>query len=359
MISTTSRRTAVSAAVAAKPREAWIDTARGIAIVLVVLFHAVMYLGEAGIAGPWRYASAPLDTFRMPLFFFMSGLLAPSALRLGFADLFRRRILGLLYLYVLWSALQTTYGILMPPISEPADPESWSSLVTIFAWPHPNLWFIYALPLYFTIAWLIRRTPVLVQLAGTAVVSATFGTGALSAVGVPWDKTGRYLFFFLLAVHLSTIVRRVAPKVRLVHVVALFLLYGGVVAVQVFTSAKRVPFVLLASGLVAVAAGIALSVVVSRVRWLSVFERLGSRTLPIYLVHTFPMIAAAGALLPVADQLPAAVLFALPPSLTLVSLGIALLAGRLLGRVPGVFSFPLPEWTSPRVAAPARPDTPS
>lgn len=340
-----------------KAREPWIDTARGIAIVLVVLYHAVMYLGVAGIDSPWSRVTTPLDTFRMPLFFFMSGLLAPSALRLGYRELFRKRILLLVYLYVLWSTAQTTYSILMPPFGADEGSDPWSALVTIFIWPHPNLWFIYALPLYFTIAWLVRRAPVAVQLGGAAIVSAAFGTGALSVVGVSWDKTGRYLFFFMLAIHVAPLVRRLAPRARLWHVVALFVVYAGVFVVTIYTSARHLPFVLIASGLVAVAAGVALSVVVSRIRWLSFFERLGSRTLPIYLVHTFPMVAVAGALFPIADHVPSALSITLPPVLVIGSIGLALLANRLLGRVPGVFTFPIPRWTT-QSSSPVSRDTP-
>ncbi len=36
------------------PRERWVDIAKGIAIVLVVFYHAVMFTAELGIAHPWE-----------------------------------------------------------------------------------------------------------------------------------------------------------------------------------------------------------------------------------------------------------------------------------------------------------------
>ncbi|MGX9348907.1 acyltransferase family protein, partial [Microbacterium sp. KNMS] len=55
-------------------RVKWVDTARGIAIIAVVVFHATLVLAPLGAGSAWARYINLLDTFRMPLFFFASGL---------------------------------------------------------------------------------------------------------------------------------------------------------------------------------------------------------------------------------------------------------------------------------------------
>ena len=62
-------------AINAPSREVWVDTAKGIAIILVVLFHAIIFTNRVDLAWLWPIPAGILDTFRMPLFFLLAGAL--------------------------------------------------------------------------------------------------------------------------------------------------------------------------------------------------------------------------------------------------------------------------------------------
>lgn len=60
-----------------KPRLGWVDAAKAISIVLVVLTHAQVELAFIGVSAVWSDAAVDVfATMRMPLFFAASGLFA-------------------------------------------------------------------------------------------------------------------------------------------------------------------------------------------------------------------------------------------------------------------------------------------
>lgn len=329
------------------PRERWVDIAKGIAITLVVFYHAVMFGSELGINQPWARINTALDTFRMPLFFFISGLMATRVVKLDYRTLFRRRILGLLYLYLVWCSAQWVFFRLLPPFTVDRRKPSLESLLSIFVVPNDNLWFIYALPLFFTVAWAIRRFPMGLQIGASALISASFGMGLWGPLPVSWSKTGRYFFFFVAAVHLSGWVMQVAPRVRGWQIVVAGALNVVVAGALLFEPIRKFPFALLLGGSVAVGFGIVFSVGLSRVAWFDWLRLLGTRTLPIYLVHTFPLALINAALLPVAAAVPTLIAWFLPFLLTGISILIALGAYRWLNQIPGIFGFPITSWVRP------------
>ncbi|MEL4320444.1 acyltransferase family protein [Leifsonia sp. YIM 134122] len=340
----------------ASGRLAWIDTAKGIAITLVVLFHSTLYLGLAGAVGPLTVLNPLLDTFRMPLFFFMSGVLGARAVALPYRGLFQRRLVLLLWLYVVWVIAQQLYMQAMPPISPGAAPDSWWHLIDFLVIPNPNLWFIYALPIFFTVAWLTRRLPPVIPLAVAALVAVGFGTGFLHT-GTAWDKMGRYFVFFLLALLIGDWVRSVAPRATWWHALAVTAVYAVTVAAAVKFQLLHVPFVLLGLGILAVVVGIAVSVVLARWRGFGILARLGSRTLPIYLVHTFPMIAVAAVIVATGVVIPSVVAAVVPILLCAASIAIALAVYTPLRDVPGIFTVPVASWaTSSTTPARRQPD---
>ena len=74
-----------------KKRIDWIDTCKGIAIMLVILGHCITRMGSTGIEG---IINLLIYSFHMPLFFFISGM--NMKLEYSFKEFFIKRIKGIL-----------------------------------------------------------------------------------------------------------------------------------------------------------------------------------------------------------------------------------------------------------------------
>ncbi|MBD8061562.1 acyltransferase family protein [Oceanitalea stevensii] len=321
-----------------KPRESWVDVAKGGAIVLVVLYHAAFFLDDVGLAWFWSDAGGALTTFRMPLFFFTAGIFAAKALSLDLRHMFARRVLLLLWLYVLWSFIWTLAFQVLPNLNH--EP-TWSELALVLVWPHASTstWFIYSLALYFLAAWSIRRLPVWAQLALATLVSLAFGAGVLDTGSMTLNKMTEYFVFFLAAALLGPRFRDLASRVRPRHAV---MAAAGYLAVSVAVSAAdamSIPGIRLGVSCLAVVFGVTLAVVLSgrpTMRWL---EFLGTRTLPIYVLHFYPIVVLAALLEPVADRLGWAAPL-LPPVLTVGAILVSLGVHRVTRQVPGLYTLP-------------------
>jgi fucose 4-O-acetylase-like acetyltransferase len=99
-----------------KSRWHWIDYLRGIAIILVVFRHILFGILHAGVDAPilLQKANTISSSFRMPLFFVLSGIFVKSSM----AKRTLKQILGikfenLFYPYLIWSVIQITIQILV------------------------------------------------------------------------------------------------------------------------------------------------------------------------------------------------------------------------------------------------------
>jgi fucose 4-O-acetylase-like acetyltransferase len=319
-------------------RIAWIDVARGIAITLVVFHHSIQFLDATGWqVGPLMQLTAALSTFRMPLFFLVSGLLASSAIaRLSFASLFWKRLALLVYLYALWCVIWWAWFLFVP---RPFDPQTSpvGDLATALYLPWSGLWFLYALILYTVAAWVLRRLPRAAQLGIAFAVACLFATGIVTvSSSYTWRSVGTYFALFMTGVVCRQLVEAYARRVTV------WWLLGTGTALAVGTVA--LPFlplqgvVRVALCVVGAAFGVSIAVMLARA---AVARRavgaLGSRTLPIYVLNSL-LLALAVAVLPV-ELVPgwlAAVL------LTAVVITTALLLRRSVGSVSGIFTLPSP-----------------
>lgn len=321
-----------------KARESWVDVAKGGAIVLVVLYHAAFFLEDVGLAGPWEDAGGALTTFRMPLFFFTAGVFAAKALGLSLREMVSRRVLRLVWLYVLWSVVWTVALQVLPHLTHQP---TWGELALVLVWPHASTstWFIYTLALYFLLAWAIRRLPVWAQLTLATALSLAFGTGVLDTGNMTWNKMTEYFVFFLAAALLGPRFRELATRVRPRHAVVAAAAYLAVSVVVFLVDAMGVPGVRLGVSWLAVVFGATLAVVLSRRPEMGWLEFLGRRTLPIYVLHFYPILVLCALLEPVAARTGWAAPV-LPPVLTVVAILVSLGVERVTRRVPGLYALP-------------------
>ncbi len=105
---------AFNTAVLQKSRMAWVDYLRGIAIVLVVYRHVLLGLQNSGMAPPTGFLDANIMffSFRMPLFFILSGIFITGSLaKKSLGRIIYSKFELLLYPYLIWSVIQITIQI--------------------------------------------------------------------------------------------------------------------------------------------------------------------------------------------------------------------------------------------------------
>ncbi|PRB14850.1 acyltransferase family protein [Microbacterium sp. MYb62] len=275
-------------------RVGWPDVAKGICIILVVLWHvvtkhAVDLAGAGAVTDLWVTLNAQLLPLRIPLFFLVSGVFAARAVLDRESISWRRRAARLALLYVVWVLIQTFVLALTPDFDTARATSGWELIAQLTISP-TNLWYLLALAVYLAIGRLTRALPTVVVLPVAFVIAAVAGTGLIPDLGNLWQLV-QNLFFFLVGLRLRAVVERFAKDIRAVGALALAVVYVGALAIVAVLGIRLWLGVWPALALLAVALGVASSVLLDRhvgavarpLRW------IGRRTLPIYVLHMMPL----------------------------------------------------------------------
>jgi uncharacterized membrane protein YcfT len=121
----------------------WVDTAKGISIILVVMMYAVFNVGQdlEGV-GLFHYVIGFATPFRMPEFFLISGLFLDQVIARPWRAYADRRAVHYFYFYAVWAVIHILFKIAL--VSR--DP---GTALNYLAWaviePYGVLWFIYLL----------------------------------------------------------------------------------------------------------------------------------------------------------------------------------------------------------------------
>jgi fucose 4-O-acetylase-like acetyltransferase len=134
-------------------RNAWVDYAKAIGIILVVYGHVARGVFNAGLPmdGYWfALVDSIIYSFHMPLFFFLSGLFFYDSLQQrGSVGLITTKIDTIVYPFIVWSLLQ---GGCEVALSTYTNGQVSLAEVLAFAWqPRAQFWFLHTLFLIFVL----------------------------------------------------------------------------------------------------------------------------------------------------------------------------------------------------------------
>lgn len=335
-------------------------------MVLVVLFHVAGrfdYDFGTRMQAPWLVASGMFGPVRMPLFFFISGFLVANSLSRVWANT-RGRTLGFVYLYVLWTLIFMVR--IVPDVMRGGLDQPWG-LALSFLLP-TSFWYLYALPLYFVSAWLLKKSlgkhsayaliPLLAISATAYLLEPTTQAilqGPLDPLKVP-DVLRNFVWFYL-GVHGKSLWLSIIDSSSVIKTVAATVGFGVLYLLAALTGTTeplRAPLSVAALYMSALVLG----------QWNtqlqvgSLLRKVGRQTLPVYVLHIFlvPVIMAAlnatGALALMRNNAALWNVVA-PPLVTAVVVYLAFKAGQIILASKAAWLFSAPVWVTKRKVEPA------
>jgi uncharacterized membrane protein YcfT len=268
----------------------WVDYAKGICIIMVVMMHST--LGVEAAAGREGFMHAVVEfakPFRMPDFFLISGLFLARVIDRDWRTYLDRKVVHFAYFYLLWVTIQ--FAVKAPAF---AAESGWLDVgrqyLLSFIEPFGTLWFIYLLPIFFVVTKLTERVPVAVIL----IIGAALETAHVHTGWTVFDEfAARVVYFYagyLLASTVFTFARDVQDHAAVALVgVAMWALINGAAT---YAGVASWPFMSLVFGFAGCAAIVTVSALLAKMRLLDGIRFCGEHSLVVYLAFFLPMAAS-------------------------------------------------------------------
>ena len=271
-------------------RVAWVDYAKGLCIILVVMMHCVLNYGDQVGGRGWLHEVVDFARpFRMPDFFLLSGLFLGLSINSPLLDYIDRKVIHFAYFYLLWLAIQLGFVYDEQLLGEPAV---WAAR---YLWalvePTNTLWFVHMLAIFYIVSRIVRRLPKLLVLGVAAALQVAYQADLINS---DWRVVNhfveRYVFFFAGYAYAPLVfewARRVAarPAVALSGLLVWALINGALVKLHV----HEAPVVGLVLGFVGAAAIVSFGSLMAGHDWAKPLRYAGRNSIVIYLSFFLPM----------------------------------------------------------------------
>jgi len=284
-------------------RLAWVDVAKGLCIVLVVMMHSTLGTGEVlGGEGVLHDVVAFAKPFRIPDFFLLSGLFLGRVIDRDWRLFADRRLVHFAYFYGLWVLIQSSLKSSAIVAGTGGAGDALAALGFHFALalvePYSTLWFIYLLSLFSVATKLLhRRVPPMLLLAGAALLQILPHHGLPTLAEEFCDRYVYFLGGWLFAGRIVAFADWVRGRVG--TALAGLALWAAIDAVFAFTPTglaayptwASLPIVSLALGCLGAMAIVAVAALLTRADGpvTAALRACGRRSIVIYLAFFLPM----------------------------------------------------------------------
>lgn len=277
----------------------WVDTAKGISILLVVMMHSAIGVGEVtGTVSYMHWIIAWCSPFRMPEFFLISGLFLSQVIGRDWRRYADRRVVHYFYFYALWAVIHILFKEAVGT-GHPVTALAHIGLAVVE--PYGVLWFIYLLAIFSAAAKLLHdaRAPHWLVLAGATLLQmAPVQTGSYLI-----DQFAEHFIYFYAGYVFAPLLFRLVAWAQnnVLRAVAGLAIWAVLQTLLVFSPGYRVLPMTIHMGLstapgihvvLALMGSFGLCVVAGLLSKLAVMDWLrwlGSKSIVVYLAFALPM----------------------------------------------------------------------
>ena len=273
----------------------WVDYAKGLCIIMVVMMHSTLGVeAAAGREGFMHAVVAFAKPFRMPDFFLISGLFLAQVIDRDWRTYLDRKVVHFAYFYVLWCTIQ--FAFKAPGMASEVGAAGVAQAYAMsFIEPFGTLWFIYLLPIFFVVTKFLRGASPLAVFTLAAILE-------IAPIETGWtvidEFAGRFVYFYAgywLAPRIFALASEADrnPGRALASLIAWAAVNGLLVAV----GRADWPVVSLLLGTAGAAAVVVIAVLLAKIPAFDPIRYCGENTIVIYLGFFLPMAVSRTALL--------------------------------------------------------------
>jgi len=324
----------------AATRVDWIDYARGLCVLLIVVLHVIVEM--------WTYHWTPgpvgtlmrfAETLRLPGLFLVSGLLLGPVIDRPWRHYLDRKLLHFWYFFALWMTLE--YLLRAEWRDAPAGRDALTSFA-IHALNNPGpLWFILLLPVFYVLAKLLRGLSAPAVLAGAIAINLADPQSGLLFI----DATAERFVYFVIGWLYAPQIGRFAAGVarRPLAALALIALWCGANgwATLAAPALAKLPIVHLPLSIAGALVAVAVAALTAQLRGFGWLAYCGRRSIVVYLAHSLPIHFLLLGLSLTGLHLPG---MPLTLAVTALAIACAFAIERLLRPTPLRWLFMRPPW---------------